>query len=1133
MGKEIGGLVCRWLLAAMSVLVCAVVLSSSSAVVLHAQEAGTIIGTVADSSGAVIPDAQVTVTNKQTGAVVRTTTTNATGNYIVAGLPVSTYTVRVQKEGFTSVVHSNLVLNVRSEVRVDFTMKVGAVSVEVNVIASSVHLQTENAVVGEAVTAHHVEALDINGRNFVQLAMLVPGASGQGLVGSLNTPVGVTANTGISFNGMRISHNVWSVDGEENYDRGCGGCIEVVPDQDAIQEFKVLSSNASQDLGFGSAAHIQVEIKSGTQNLHGEAFEFNRNRSLETQPFFLNRAGVARPKENYNNFGFNLGGPIGRSGHENKTFFFVTLDWRRLLQGNTLNVNGIPQPWTTGNFSTNSSAVILDKSQPGVPCTDSTGKARTCFPAFSGNIIPAAQRDPNALLLAAPSFGMFLQPNSGNRLITGFTAPIYVNEQIVRIDHQFSEKTSLMAHYIRDGINQQFPRGLWDVGSYPTVGTNFLNEPESVLLKLTHSISPTLLNEAVVGFNRQPLTLLPYGLVAKPSAGYNVQKIFPGNDAFNRLPRINIGGALGVLYTTGSWPWTNVLNTWTWRDSLTKISGNHTLNFGGEILHYLKQQRLFGQTNGNYNFDASATNGFYLVGGVATSTAGNAFADFMLGKAQQYTELQTQGIPAWINNHTGLFIGDNWKVRNGLTLNLGLRWEGMPHAYEEHNQAAVFRTALFDPALAKAAFDPVTGRLIGFNNTTNPYLNGIGIGGKQVPRGLVNNHWNNFEPRVGFAWKPQPGGKMVVRSGIGLFYENIQGNDVYNVGPNPPFSSTPLINNTSFSNPGGGTATVNPGNIQAYDFHYLQPYSFQWNLGGEYAFTDRTIFSLAYIGNKSTHQNINRNINQAQPSVSAYPAPGVNAARPYLGWANINFYENSANANYHSLQASLRISNWRGLTTGAAYTWSHCLDYVDGDLGGIPNAYNLAREYGHCGYDIRHMLVWNYVYSLPFFNQAKGLRRTTLGGWQVSGISTFYTSIPFTIGTSQADSSLAHCNCGGYRANVTGDPNSGPGIHTVTSWFNTGVFSAVPAGEFGNSARNIMRGAGINNFDFSIFKNFAGIPLPRSKEGGALQFRFEFYNLFNHTQFNGYNTTFAGVNFGQATSTRLPRQIQIGAKLTF
>ncbi|MGE5325471.1 MAG: carboxypeptidase regulatory-like domain-containing protein [Deltaproteobacteria bacterium] len=1129
MKRESCGVVRRSVRTLLFALLCATVLAFSGASRLNAQETGTIVGTVTDSSGAVIPNADVIITNQNTGTVTRTTRSNDAGNYVAAALPASTYTVKCQKQGFQSSVHSDLELNVKSEVRVDFALAVGMVSTEVTVTATSVHLQTENATVSQAVTANHVESLDINGRNFIQLATLVPGAVGQSLIGSLNQPVGVTSNSGVNFNGLRQSHNVFSVDGQENYDRGCGGCIEIIPDQDAIQEFKVTTSNAQQDLGFGSGGRVQLELKSGTSRFHGEAFEVNRNRALETQPFFLNKVGRDRPKENQNDFGFNVGGPIGKPGGNPKTFFFAMMDWRRLILGNTLNVQGIPLGWTTGDFSSGGSNVILDKSQAGVTCVDANGGNQTCYPQFAGNAVPAGMQNSNALLVAAPSASIFLQPTSGTRYIAGYTQPVNVNEQIVRIDHTFSDKTSVMAHYVRNGIVQQFPRGLWDTGSYPTVGTNFLNEPESILLKVTHSISPTLLSESMVGFNRQPLTLLPYGAFQKPS-GYNVPELFPSNDD-DRLPRINIGGNVGVLHTTGSWPWYNVLNTWSWREALTNIRGNHTLNFGVEVLHYLKQQRLFGQTNGSFNFDGSSTNGYYLVNGVATKTGGNAFADFILGDAQQYNELQTQGTPAWINNHTGLFFGDSWKVKNGLTVNLALRWEAMPHAYEEHLQSSVFRKSLFDPAQA-AAYNPVTGNFGGaFNTLGQPfYLNGIGLAGVDVPKGMVDNHWNNFTPRLGFAWQPKPGGKLVVRGGISEFYENVQGNDVYNVGPNPPFSSNPQINNTNFSNPGGGLASPGfPGNIQAYDPTYPQQNSWQWNLGTEYQFTDRTIFSLAYVGNKSTHQNINYNINQPQPSPTAYPGP-INSFRPFPGWANINFYSNAANANYNSLQASMRFTNWHGLTSGWAYTWSHCIDYVDNDLGGIPNAYDLARERGHCGFDIRHTLVVNYVYSVPFFNQATGIKRTVAGGWQVSGISSFYSGIALNVGTSQSDSTLAHCNCGGYRANVIGDPNSGP--KTVDEWFNTAAFGPAAVGTFGGG-RNMARGAGVNNFDFSVFKNFAGIPFPKNKEGANLQLRFEFYNVFNHTQFNSFETTFGRSNFGAATSARLPRQIQLGIKLYF
>ena len=1141
-----------------SSLLCLAALLMSSSAGLWAQENGTIVGTVTDPSGAVIPGVTITVRNQLKGSVARTTTTNSGGNYTLPGLPASTYSVRAEKTGFAPATRSDLVLNVGSDVRVDIALTVGAVSQEVNVTAAAIVLHTENAQVSESVTGKHVEAIDTNGRNFIQLANLVPGAVGPSLVGSFNTPVGVTANAGINFNGERQAHNVFSVDGQENYDRGCGGCIEVVPDQDAIQEFKVLTSNAQQDLGFGSAAHIQLEIKSGTQNYHGEAFEFNRNRVLETQPFFTNKAGLKRPYENYNDFGFNLGGPIGRPGKDHKSFFFTTIDWRRLLQANSFSGNGTPANWTTGDFSTSVNGIpnpaILDHSAAGTPCTYIDPKlgplAETCFPIISSNgvnnVIPATPNlgstyhlSQNGPILGKSAF-LFLPPNSGTQAIGGVTAPVNVNEQIVKIDHQFSERTSLMFHYIRNGITQVVPRGLWQTGTFPVVATDFLNEPQSVLLKVTHSISPTLLNEFVVGFNRQPLTLLDLGTFAKP-AGLTPYELFPENPE-SRMPTITIQNPQPVSYTAASWPWTNVLNTWTWRDSLTKIAGSHTLNFGFEDLHYLKQQKLFGLTQGSFNFDGSATNGFYLSSDAAAcaaaklavpcvlSTSGNSFADFILGDAQAYSEEQTQTLPAYVNNHIGLFIGDDWKVRKGLTLNLGLRWEGMPHAYERHNNAAVFVEKLFDKTLAATVLNS-EGQLPDF--TTHPYLNGIGIGGKQVPRGFVENHWTNFEPRVGFAWQPRSGGKLVVRGGVGLFYENIQGNDVYNIGPNPPFSSTPQIFNASLDNPGGGTKVALPGNLQSLEPSYPQPYSAQWNFGGEYQFTRQTILSLAYVGNKSTHQAVNRNINQPLPSVAAYPAPGINAARPYLGWANINEYENSSNANYNSLQASLRMSNWHGLIAGAAYTYSHCLDYVDNDNpgGNAFNAYNLAREYGHCGFDVRHTLVVNYVYSLPLFNRASGVKRTALGGWQLSGVSTFYSGLPFTIGAQSGDN--AHCGCGGYRANLVGDPNSGAGIHTQAQWFNTAAFAADPAGEFGTEARNVMRGQGINNFDLSLYKNFSGIPLPRSKEGGTLQIRFESYNLFNHTQFNGYATGFGSGNFGQATSARLPRQLQLGLKFLF
>lgn len=985
-----------------------------------------------------------------------------------------------------------------------------------------VHLQTDTGTVSHTISANNIATIDTNGRSIIQLATLLPGAAST--LPSFNTPVGVTANTGIAFNGNAPDHNVWSVDGVENYDRGCGGCMEVIPDQDAIQEFTVLTSNAGQDVGHGSAGHIQMEIKSGGSQFHGEGFEFVRNTSLDASSFYANASGVSKPTIRYNIFGFNIGGPIGKPGHENKTFFFFEGDWRRLSQGSTIHTPGVPMDWSTqALFDTG--PVILNHAVS-FPCPGAA--TTTCYQPFTNNQIPNAMLDQNAVQLGKPNF-IFPTPNSGSFYTATPSPPTKVNEQIVRVDHQFSDKTSLMGHYIRDGIDQTFPTTLWSGDSYPSVGTDFLNEPQSFLVKLTRSISSSLLNEAQISYNRQPLTLLPTGTYQLPS-GVNITPVYPGVNTANRIPTLNMSGsALGTTYDVASWPWHNVLNTWTARDSLTEITGNHSLSFGGEYQWYEKQQELFGNTQGNYTFNGSATNGSYVgPGGQILTTPGNEFADFLLGKAYNYTQLQVQNTPTYLNWYLSPWIGDSWKVRPDLTLNYGLRWELMPHAREHRNQISVFRTNLFDSADVPQ-FNPdgslVPGSSAAFVNGI--YQNGIGIAGQNgIPDSLVDNHWANFDPRFGFAWQPRALKDTVIRGGYGIFYENIQGNDIYNVAPNPPFSNNASIYNTSFSSPGGAAGTIFPAGLQAYDPRYLQPYTQQWSFGVQRQLESRIMASLTYVGSKGTHQDINVNINQPFAPVTSGP---LNLGRPYLGFANINWYQNAVNTTYNSLQASVRFTGWRGLTAGMSYTYSHCLDFTDGDVGGtINNAYNVGAEYGNCGFDIRHDFIFNYTYNLPFFSSDTGAKGKLLGGWELSGITSFFTGRPFSVGFS---GDPAHCGCGGYRANVIGNPNSG--LRNAAQWFNPAAFAAIPDGEFGNGGRDIVYGASINNWDMSLFKNFRGIPFPGSKEGATIQIRAEFFNAFNHTQFNGYQTTFGTPGFGAPNSTRDPREVQLGAKFMF
>lgn len=1109
----------------------AVVMTICGALSLWGQDLGSISGSVMDPAGAAVPGASITVQNSKTSTVVRRTITNGDGNYTVPALPASTYSLRAEKSGFTSAVQSSVTLGVHSAIRVNFRLKLGEVNQQVTVRAPAVHLQTETGTVSQSLTARHVEAIDTNGRNFEELATLVPGASaaqgmGGSMVGGFNNQVGSLANGNISFNGEEADHTLYTIDGLEDADRGGGGGSVFIPNQDAIAEMKVLTSNMGVDVGFATGGQIQVEIKSGTDQFHGEAFEFNRNTSFNASSFFANASHTPKPKLNFNDFGFNVGGPIWLPGHAKKTFFFYSQDFRRLITGVGININGVPSGWSTGDLSS-SPTVILNHAAPGVPCQiPGATTMTTCYQPFANNTITAI--DPNAAILAEPGF-LFETPNSGTRFISSKSVPTTTSEEIVRVDHQFSDKTSIMADYLHEANTENLATSLWNNDNEPTIGSQFINDPQQAELKLTRSISPTLLNEFMVGFQRQPINVVPTGTYKQP-AGLTIQPIYPGTNTDNRIPAIELSGqALGVAYQGSSWPWDNVLNTWTFRDAVNKIAGNHVLTFGGEYMHYLKKQELFGNTQGDYIFNGNATAGYYLgPGGQVLHTPGNEYADFLLGDAHQYQELENQTTPSYINNFYGLWSGDTWKARPNLTLDLGLRWEGMPHGYEQHNQISSFRPSLYNPAQAPQ-IDPTNGSIV---PGTGNLLNGMGIAGQNgVPEGLVQDHWNLFEPRIGFAWMPFHSQKTVIRGGYGIFYENIQGNDLYNAAPNPPFSNTPDIFNTSLTNPGGVAGTVFPSGLVSLDPGYKQPQSQEWSFGFQRQINPETVFSLMYVGSKGTHEQITTNLNQpAQPTGNAQ----INTVRPYTGWATIAWFENATNSNYNSLQASLRFAGWHGLTSGVSYTYSHCLSYANGDASGVDvqNAYDIGAQYSNCNSDIRHMLVFNYVYSLPVFGGATGIKRTLLGGWQVSGVTTLYTGFPFTVGYP---GDPAECGCSNYRPDLIGNPNSGPGVHTAAEWFNVAAFAAVPSGQFGNSAPFNVRGAGINDWDASLFKNFSGIPFPGSKEGASLEFRVEFFNVFNTVMFDNFNSGFgpASSGFGAASGTRDPRELQLGAKFMF
>jgi hypothetical protein len=936
----------------------------------------------------------------------------------------------------------------------------------------------------------------VNGRNFTSLAALVPGASST--QPSLNTPVGVSSNTSISFNGMRQSNNVWRMDGQENYDRGCGGCVTVLPSVEAIAEFKVETAGASVSTGFGDAGQVNVVTKSGTRTFHLTGWEYVRNNIFDAKNFFTNLNGQPKPPLRFNVFGWNVGGPVfipkiyPRS--RSHTYFFFNEEWRKLRQSSVFNVPTMSAAERTGDFSQ-----LLPKKQLNYPGTTTP---------IPGNKIPANMLDPNALILAAPDFLLPLPTNPNGNFTRSYSVPTDLREEIVRIDHSFSDKEQAFFRYIQESNAQNFTNNLWSSSSYPTTTTLLINKPKLYYGQLTSMLSPTVVNSASLGYLDQPLNLTLHGNYQRPAA-LNIPLVYPDANFPNKNPNLSFSQT-GVNYDLASWPWQNELETWTIQDNLTMTRGTHTLTFGGMWMHFNKQQDLFGPIQGAFTFDGSFS--------------GNDFADFMLGRAFQFQQLQQQTEPNYLSRSGALWVGDSWKASSKLTLTLGLRWDAFPHAYTEKNDVSSFFIRLYDPSKAptvdsKGHIVPGSGDL----------LNGMGIAGKNgIPRGLVDNHWAIFEPRIGIAWRPF-GNDTVIRTGFGIYYERVQGNDIYNVAPNPPFSSLATIFNTTLSNPGGGTNTIVPPSLTVYDPAYPTSSVNQYNFGIQHRLASSIVADVSYVGTKGTHLSDTRNLNQPFPQQAALVRAkvlNVNQARPFLGYANINEYYNGSNSNYNALQASLRTDQWRGLTLQASYTYSHAIDYVSGDVPGNAHqdAYRAYLERGNSNFDRTHMLILSYVYNIPAISQQR-VAKAIFGNWQLSGISSFETGTPINI-TLPGDN--AGIGSAPYRPDLVGDWRTGGG--TRETWFNRGAFAQPPPGAFGNAGRNVVRSDGIVNTDASLFRNFPGI---LKRESSGLQFRAEFYNIFNHANFSSFGTTFGSPTFGQATAARDARDIQFGIRLYY
>ena len=1122
----------------------------------NAQQA-TIVGTVTDPSGASLPNVNITITSAESG-VVKKAQTNDAGQYVLPELNIGHYSVKAEATGFKAVERKDVVLQVGDRDRLDFQMQVGGTTETVTVEANPVKIQTDSGEVSNVITGQQISQIAVSGRSMYQLAALVPGASsligGGGMsAGVVNTPVGGDAS--VEFNGLRQNHNIYLLDGGEDDDRGGAGGMSIAPSSDAIAEFRTLTSNYSADYGLSSAGTMTMVLKSGTKSFHASAWEFNRNDAFDARNYF-NPAPQKVAELRLNVFGFNVGGPVtlGKlyNPERNRTFFFYNMEWRRLIQGGLTNQ---PVPAGTkygGNFgstlinvpsASNVSASVLAKNCPGgvLPAGIVQGQP------FPNNVIPSCMISPNATALL--NAGVFPQPNAIDAngkptFIGGNNSPTNLTEEVTRIDHNFGSKVSAFGHFISEQVSQGFGVSQWSGANVPTVGDTFGNPSYSAVAHVTYAISPTLLNETAFNYNGNRINIVPFagsGLksLSLPS-GYDASasRLFSGPNNDNRIPNIDLNGSNGTHFEIASWPWHNKADDYQIRDDVSWTKGSHQLKVGGSWAIYKKVQDLFGTTQGAFNFDGTFT--------------GNDFADFLLGDAKGYNELAVQDHGLWNNVSWAAYVQDNWRTTRKLTLNLGLRWDGVPHTYEANNRMGNFYPSLYDPTKAAILFpdgtiDPSSP---GLGTSPNPilagvplYLNGIGIPGQNgVPKGLVNNHWTNFGPRIGFAYDLTGHGTTVVRGGFGMMYERIQGNDMYNAGPNTPFSLNVNNDSVEFENPSillsSGTAApkpINPASITGLDVaQYKQPVSYQYSVGVQRQLSTKSMLSISYVGNQNRHQNDYTEINL--PSESALPAliggaqyataPGL----PYRGFQLIRQSTNEANSHYNGLQIDL-TSKLKDLSLRAYYTLSRAIDPAlagngGGDLGTVSNPYAGWRyDIGPSGFDRTHNAAVNFIYDIPVLRSSSNrLLKSTLGGWELSGIISIESGVPINPQLT-----------GGQSTNGIPLSTNRPDLvgkvsypHTVGQWFDTTAFQAPAVGAWGNAGHNSLRGPSRDNWNLSLFKSFAF-----NESGSRLELRAESFNAWNHTEFNQVSNALGSSNFGQVTSAYDPRVFQFGAKLYF
>ncbi len=1108
---------------------------------LYAQsDAGSIVGFIKDPSGSVIPSAKVVIKNEATGAE-RTITTNESGYYVVTGLPPGFYSITAEATGFKKYEVTHNKLDPNSTLSVDANLTVGTATDVVQVVGEVQSLQTESASVQALVTREQIDTMELNGRNPIGLAGLVPGARS-----TTAASLSFSFSQGpANFNGSRNPENLITYDGAPATRTRSNGTSLGAADVDSTQEVQILTSSYAAEYGRTSGAQIRIVTRSGGQEFHGAMFEYLRNTDLNANTWQRNSTPTFAfvPPIHYNQFGYNIGGPAYIPNKwntaKNKFFWYWGQEWVKYhyTDSNTLEVPTALM--RTGDFSELLGPNIFYSGTRQL-------KDPTTGNPIPGNKIPINLLSANGLgLLKAYPMPDLATPINGNQ--NWYFAALHTidtRKDTLSSDINFTEKQRV-----------QFRRFNYQYSEYQPLdgGTNetpkfFFRPNQTNSLHYTWTVSPTMVNEvlATVSLDDVYIPVDTAHFLDRTSVGINYPYIYPvGKTIPTRIPTVKISNFSDL--NGGPYPSHSSGPIYDLSDTLSWVRGNHTLKFGflferqgendGDEINVSACSTCTNNQNGQFQF-TDTRSGF--------PNSGVAVANAAMGLFDSYSEIGQRAYTLFRGNMYEAFAQDSWKVNTKLHIDIGLRYTVIVPYHALWGNMAVFDPSLYDPAKA-VKVDPKTGLVI--PGTGDPY-DGMVFPGSGFPssakgrvpvadsgqynylfRGVSDHYsdiqWGDLGPRFGIAY--QWNDKTVVRAGGGRFFTRLGVSDSIFLGGNPPFQPTANVSFGNVDNPGGTSANNLPLVVTTQSKAFKNPEAYNWNVTVQRELPWKSLLSLAYVGRRGLHQQREADINQpTTAAVQANPGVNLNALRPYQGFNTIRETDNVANSLYNSFQLTWNRRYANGMLFGLSYTFAHSYDDGSNQRDVIPDTYNAHFLWGPSEFDARHILVINYLWDMPFFKGQNNFAGRVLGGWQISGVTQFQTGLPCSVAGTTDFAGVGNdanygCGTNGQYYVLNGDPKilggfAANGANDPNFWFATKnpdgspIFVAPAAGTFNTQrVRDIIYMPGFQNWNLGLFKK---IPI---NDRAGFQFRAEAFNFINHPNVGGGSG--GGVSLNPTSST--------------